>query len=74
MKFCNVNIFYKSSLRQFHSLMEEGIHDFCETLVLLKGTDIFLFYFSEGNLKFHDLKKELNLVYIKVQHHYLAYT
>ena len=34
--------FFKSSLREFHSLIEEGIHDFCEKLVLLKGTDIFL--------------------------------
>ena len=28
----------------FQSLMEEGIHDFCEILVLLKGTDIFLLF------------------------------
>ena len=32
--------FFKSSSREFQSLMEEGIHGFCEILVLLKGTDI----------------------------------
>ena len=52
LKVCNVDRFFKSSSREFQSLMEEGIHDFCEILVLLKGTDIFLL-FSEGNLKFH---------------------
>ena len=36
--------FFKSSSREFQSLMEEGIHDFCEILVLLKGTDIFLLF------------------------------
>ena len=34
----------KSSSKDFHSLMEEGIHDFCEILVILKGTDIFLLF------------------------------
>ena len=43
LKVCNVDRFFKSSSREFQSLMEEGIHDFCEILVLLKGTDIFLF-------------------------------
>ena len=33
--------FFKSSSMELHSLMEEGMHDFCEILVLLKGTDIF---------------------------------
>ena len=28
----------------FLSLMEEETHDFCETLVLLKGTDTFLLF------------------------------
>ena len=41
---CNVDRFFKSSSREFHSLMEEGIHDFCEILVLLKGSDIFLLF------------------------------
>ena len=36
--------FLKSSSKDFHSLMEEGIHDFCEILVILKGTDIFLLF------------------------------
>ena len=31
-------------LIDFLSLMEEGIHDFCEILVLLKDTDIFLLF------------------------------
>ena len=42
LKVCKVDGFFKSSSREFHSLMEEGIHDFCEILVLLMGTDIFL--------------------------------
>ena len=39
LKVCNVDRFFKSSPREFHSLMEEGIHvhDFCEILDLLKG-------------------------------------
>ena len=41
LKVCNVNRFFKSSSKEFHSLMEEAIHDFCEILVLLKDTDIF---------------------------------
>ena len=44
LKFCNVDRFFKSSSREFHGLMEEGIHDFCEILVLLKGTYIFLLF------------------------------
>ena len=67
LKVCNVDRFFKSSSREFQSLMEEGIHGFCEILVLLKGTDIFLYYFIL-------LKEELNLVYMKVQCHYLPYT
>ena len=43
-KVCNVGRFFKSSSREFHSLMEEGIHDFCDVLVPLKGTDIFLLF------------------------------
>ena len=35
---------FKSSSMEFHSLMEEGIHAFCEILVLLKGNDIFLLF------------------------------
>ena len=35
---------FKSSSRELHSLMEEGIHVFCEILVLLKVTDIFLLF------------------------------
>ena len=44
LKVCSVDRFFKSSPREFHSLMEEGIHYFCEILVLLKGTDIFLLF------------------------------
>ena len=39
--------FLQSSSREFRSLKEEGIHDFCEILVLFNGTDIFLL-FSRG--------------------------
>ena len=44
LKVCNVDRFFKSSSREIQSLTEEGIHDFCEILVLLKGTDIFLLF------------------------------
>ena len=44
LKVCNVDRLFKSSSREFHSVMEEGIHDFCEILVLLKGTDTFLLF------------------------------
>ena len=44
LKVCNVGRFFESSSREFLSLMEEGIHDFCEILVLLKSTDIFLLF------------------------------
>ena len=53
--------------------MEERIHYFCEILVLLMGTDIFLL-FLRGEFEFHLLKEELNLVYMKVQYLYLHYT
>ena len=36
LKVCNVR-FLKSSSREFHSLMEERIHDFCEILGLFEG-------------------------------------
>ena len=29
----NVDIFFKLSSREIHSLMADGIHDFCEILV-----------------------------------------
>ena len=44
LKVCYVDRFFKSSSREFHSLMEEGIHELCEILVLLKGTDTFLLF------------------------------
>ena len=44
LKVCNVDRFFKSSSREFHSLIEEGIHYFCKILVLLKLTDIFLLF------------------------------
>ena len=43
LKVCNVDRLFKSSPMEFNSLMEEGIHDFCEILVLLRGTDIHVF-------------------------------
>ena len=36
--------FSKSFSRGFHSLMEDGIHDFCEIQVLFKGNEIFLLF------------------------------
>ena len=44
LKVCNVDRFFKSSSREFQSLIEEGIHGFCEILDLLKCTDIFLLF------------------------------
>ena len=44
VKVCYVGRFFKSSSMEFHSLMKERIHDFCEILVLLKGTDTFLLF------------------------------
>ena len=35
---------FKSSSCKFHSLMEDGIYDFCEIQVLLKGPEIFLLF------------------------------
>ena len=29
LKACNIDKFLKSSSRHFHSLMEDGIHEFC---------------------------------------------
>ena len=29
----------KSSIREFHNLMDNGIEDFCKILVRLRGTD-----------------------------------
>ena len=37
---CNVDKFSKPSSREFQSLMEDGIHDFCEIQVIFKGTEI----------------------------------
>ena len=35
LKVVKVDKFFKSSSRPFHKLKDEGIHDFCERLVLL---------------------------------------
>ena len=35
LKVVKVDKFLKSSLRPLHNLMDEGIHDFCEMVVLL---------------------------------------
>ena len=40
LKVSNVDIFLKLSSRQFHSLMDDGIRDFCEILFRFRGTDI----------------------------------
>ena len=36
-----MSIRFKSSSRELHSLIEDGIHDFCEIQVLFKDTEIF---------------------------------
>ena len=36
--------FLKLSSRKFHSLMGDGIQDFCEMLVRFRGTDILLLF------------------------------
>ena len=35
LKVVKVDKFLKSSSRPFHNLMDEGMHDFCEMVVLL---------------------------------------
>ena len=42
----NVDIFFKLPSREFHSLMADGIQDFCKILVCLRGTDMFLLFFN----------------------------
>ena len=42
----NVDISFKLSSREFHSLMTDGIQDFCEILVRLRGTDTFLSFLN----------------------------
>ena len=42
LKMGNIDIFLKLSTREFHSLMDDGIQDFCEILVRFRGTDILL--------------------------------
>ena len=46
LKVGNVDIFFKLSSREFHSLMADGIHNFCEILVRLRGTDMFLLFLN----------------------------
>ena len=41
LKVVNFDIFFKLSSREFHSLMADGIQDFCEIRVQLRGTDMF---------------------------------
>ena len=52
LKVCNVDKFFKSSSREFHSLMEDGIHDFVRYKFYLRALRYFC-YFSGGNLKFY---------------------
>ena len=40
----NVDIFLMVSLRKFHSLMDDGIQDFCDILVRFRGTNILLLF------------------------------
>ena len=45
LKVGNVDVSFKLS-REFHSLMADGIHDFCEILVRVRGTDMFLLFLN----------------------------
>ena len=46
LKVGNVDISFKLSPREFHSLMADGIQDFCEILVRLRGTYMFLLFLN----------------------------
>ena len=46
LKVDNVDIFLKLSSREFHSLMDDGIQDFCKILVRFRGTDILLLFLN----------------------------
>ena len=67
--------FLKSSSREFQSQMEDGIHTFCEILVLLKGTDIFLLFLrgyfetslTKGGIKYYILSQAVNSMRIKCE-------
>ena len=60
---------FKSSSKEVHSLMEDGIHDFMRYKYYLRALRYFG-YFSGGNLKFHYLVEELNLLYMKAPRQY----
>ena len=44
LKVGNVDIFLRLSSREFHSLMDDGLQDFCEILVRFRVTDILLLF------------------------------
>ena len=44
LKVDNEDESFKSSAREFHSRMDDGIQDFCEILYRLSGTGIFLVF------------------------------
>ena len=46
LKAGNVDISFKLSLRDFQCLMADGIQDFCEILIQLRGTDMFLLFLN----------------------------
>ena len=46
LKVCNVYIFLKLSSREFHSLMVDGIQDFCEILVRLRDKHMFQLFLN----------------------------
>ena len=46
IKVGNVDIYFKLLSIKFHSLMADGIQDFCEILVRLRGTDMFLLFLN----------------------------
>ena len=44
MKVVKVDKYLKSYSRPFYNLMGDGMQDFCEMLVLLKGSEVFLLF------------------------------
>ena len=46
LKVGNVDIFLKLHSREFHSLMDDRIQDFCEILVRFRGTDILILFLN----------------------------
>ena len=73
LKVCNEDESFKSSVREFYSLMDDEIQEFSEMLVRFRE-QLHFCCFSKGNMKLHKLREGLNLVYMRVLCQYLRYT